>query len=196
MDICLTAYEQSAASDPANPTTRRIEHFGMFQMNDQQLARAEALRTAGLAISIQPIWLTELVKADIENMGEDRARTGYRFRSMIAAGLEPAASTDMTGIYLGNINPFKAMAAVITRQSDSGLFEPQEAVPVEDAVRMWTIWGARAIGEGQNRGSIEVGKLADMTVLSDDIYAIPPEQIATVQAEHTIVGGRIVYSRQ
>jgi predicted amidohydrolase YtcJ len=196
MDICLTAYEQSAASDPTNPTPRRIEHFGMFQMNDQQLARAEALKTAGLAISIQPIWLTELVKADLENMGEDRARTGYRFRSMIAAGLEPAASTDMTGIYLGNINPFKAMAAVITRQSDSGLFEPQEAVPVEDAVRMWTIWGARAIGEGQNRGSIEVGKLADMTVLSDDIYAIPPEQIATVQAEHTIVGGRVVYSRQ
>ena len=71
-----------------------------------------------------------------------------------------------------------------------------EAVPVEDAVRMWTIWGARAIGEGSNRGSIEVGKLADMTVLSDDIYTIPPEQIATVQAEHTIVGGRIVYSRQ
>ena len=196
MDICLTAYEQSAASDPARLTPRRIEHFGMFQMNDQQLARAEALKTAGLTISIQPIWLTELVKADIENMGEDRARTGYRFRSMIAAGLEPAASTDMTGIYLGNINPFRAMAAVITRQSDSGLFEPQEAVPVEDAVRMWTIWGARAIGEGQNRGSIEVGKLADMTVLSADIYAIPAEQIAAVRAEHSIVGGRIVYSHQ
>ena len=81
----------------------------------------------------------------------------------------------------------------LTRLARAGA---QEAVPVEDAVRMWTIWGARAIGEGKSRGSIEVGKLADMTVLSDDIYAIPPEQIATVQAEHTIVGGRIVYSRQ
>lgn len=196
MDICLTAYEQSVTSDPAKLTPRRIEHFGMFQMNDQQLARAEALKKDGLAISIQPIWLTELVKADIENMGDARARTGYRFHSMIAAGLEPAASTDMTGIYLGNINPFKAMAAVVTRVSDDGIFEPEEAVSVDEAVRMWTIWGAKAIGEGATRGSIEVGKLADMTVLSDDIFTIPPTQIGTLQAEDTIVGGRVVFSRE
>ena len=116
--------------------------------------------------------------------------------SEIAAGLEPAASTDMTGIYLGNINPFKAMAAVVTRVSDDGIFEPQEAVSVDDAVRMWTIWGAKAIGEGATRGSIEVGKLADMTVLSDDIFTLPPDQIGTVEAEDTIVGGRIVFSRE
>lgn len=196
MDICLTAYEGQAAADPTAPTLKRIEHFGMFQMSDAQLKRAQALKQHDLAISIQPIWLTELVKADIENMGEARAKTGYRFHSMIAAGLEPAASTDMTGIYLGNIDPFKAMQAVVTRQSDAGLFEPQEAVTVDDAVRMWTLWPAKAIGEEASRGSIAVGKLADMVVLTGDIFSLPPEQIASVAPDQTIVGGKVVYSRE
>ena len=195
IDICLTAYEKSVAADPGVTTPRRIEHFGMFQMSDTQLQRAQALKKDDLSISVQPIWLAELVKADIENMGAERADTGYKFKTMIGAGLEPAASTDMTGIYLGNIDAFKAMHAVVTRQSDAGTFEPQEAVSVEDAVRMWTIWPARAIGEGAKRGSIVAGKLADMTVLSDDIFAIPPDAIKDVQADQTILGGQVVFSR-
>lgn len=194
VDICLTAYERDSAGVPASDQ-RRIEHFGMFQLSDSQLERARALKKNGLFISVQPIWLTELVKADVENMGDQRARTGYRFETLIEAGLEPAASTDMTGLYLGNIDPFKAMQALVTRQSDMGLFEPQEAVTIQDAIRMWTIWPAKAIGEAQHRGSIEPGKLADMTVLTNDLLSIPAEQIAEVQAAETIVGGRIVYER-
>lgn len=195
IDICLTAYEKSVAADPGVKTPRRIEHFGMFQMSDAQMKRAQALKKDDLSISVQPIWLAELVKADVENMGAERASTGYKFKTMIGAGLEPAASTDMTGIYLGNIDPFKAMHAVVTRQSDAGTFEPQEAVTVEDAVRMWTIWPARAIGEGAQRGSIVAGKLADMTVLSADIFAVPPDAIKDVQADQTILGGQVVFSR-
>lgn len=193
-DICLTAYERDAAATPPD-AQRRIEHFGMFQLTDTQLARAVALKKNGLSISVQPIWLTELVKADVENMGAARASTGYRFATLIKAGLEPAASTDMTGLYLGNIDPFKAIEALVTRVSDMGVFEPQEAVSVEDAIRMWTIWPARAIGEASRRGSIEAGKLADLTVLTEDILSVPADQLATVHAAQTIVGGRIVYAR-
>ena len=195
MDICLTAYEKDAALSPVD-AQRRIEHFGMFQMNDAQLQRAQALKKNGLFISVQPIWLTELVKADVENMGADRASTGFKFETMIKAGLEPAASTDMTGLYLGNIDPFKAMQAVVTRQSDMGLFEPEEAVSIADAIRMWTIWPAKSIGEQDRRGTIEPGKLADMTVLTQDILQVPADHIADVQAAETIVGGRVVYTRQ
>ena len=60
---------------------------------------------------------------------------------------------------------------------------------------MWTLWPARAIGEGEHRGSIEVGKLADMTVLTDDVLSIAPDKISTVGAAQTIVGGRVVFSR-
>lgn len=194
VDIGLSAYEHATSAGPRIATIRRIEHFGMFQLTESQLTRAKSLVPEGLRISVQPIWLTELVKADNENMGQERAKTGFRFNTMITAGLEPAASTDMTGIYLGNVNPFTAIQAVVTRFSDDGVFEPQEAVSIEDALRMWTIWAAKSIGEGEHRGSIEVGKLADMAVLTDDILTIAPEAIHTVRVETTIVGGRVVYS--
>jgi predicted amidohydrolase YtcJ len=194
VDAGLSAYERRPSGSAAE-TLCRIEHFGMFQLHETQLRRAAALAGKGLRISVQPIWLTELVKADIENMGAELARTGFRFKTLIDAGLEPAASTDMTGIYLGNINPFTAMEAVVTRQSDAGPFETHEAVTVEDAVRMWTVWPARAIGEGASRGTIEIDKLADMVVLSEDIFSIAPGRIAGVAADMTIVGGRVVFRR-
>ena len=115
---------------------------------------------------------------------------------MIRAGLEPAAGTDMTGIYLGNIDPFKAMYASVTRQSDKGIFESQEAISVRDALKMWTIWPAKAVGEQKVKGSIEVGKYADMAVLSKNIFQIPKESLKDVRVNKTIVGGRIVYERQ
>jgi len=194
-DIGLNAY-QHVISSSHSTAIKRIEHFGMFQLSDQQLQRAKKMKNDGLHISVQPIWLLELVNADYENMGAKRTETGFKFQSMIKAGLEPAAGTDMTGIYLGNIDPFKAMYASVTRQSDKGIFEPQEAISVRDALRMWTIWPAKAVGEEKLKGSIEVGKYADMAVLSKNIFQIKKEELKDVKVDQTIVGGRIVYQRQ
>ena len=126
-------------------------------------------------------------------MGGQLAKTGFRFRSMIDAGLEPAAGTDMTGIYLANINPFSAIYACVTRNSDQGIFEPREAVTVEEALKMWTIWAAKSMGEEKVKGSIEPGKYADMTVLSDDVFTMPKENLKDVKVLKTIVGGDVVY---
>jgi predicted amidohydrolase YtcJ len=195
MDIGLTAYEKLAKENPTQ-TIKRIEHFGVFQLNDEQLGRAKALKKDGFHFSVQPIWLLELVNADYENMGVERAKTGYKFKTLIDAGLEPAASTDMTGIYLDNINPFSAIYATVTRQSDIGVFEPQEAISIRDALRMWTIWPANAVGEGKEKGTIAVGKFADMVVLSDDLFQIPQAKLKDVKADQTIVGGRVVFERK
>jgi predicted amidohydrolase YtcJ len=190
--IGLNAYEQVIKAGLPG-TNMRIEHFGMFQLTQAQLERAKELKKKGLHVSVQPIWLLELVKADYENMGAQRASTGFQFRSMIDAGLEPAASTDMTGIYLGNINPFEAIYAMVSRESDKGLFVPGQAISVTEALKMWTIWGAKSMGQADVKGTIEPGKYADLTVLSDDIFAIPKENLKNVSAIKTIVGGRIVY---
>lgn len=191
-DIGLTAYEQMVKSGKPNKLFR-IEHYGMFQLTDRQLQRARDLKSKGLHISTQPMWLLELVKADYENMGPERAHTGFQFRKMIDAGLEPAASTDMTGIYLGNINPFEAMYAAVSRQSDKGLFIPDQAISVEEAVKMWTIWASKSMGQDAIKGSLEEGKFADMTVISDDIFSVPTEKIKDIKSIKTIVGGKIVY---
>jgi predicted amidohydrolase YtcJ len=192
MDIGLTAYENQIASGPPK-ALMRIEHFGMFQMSDKQLRRARAMVEEGFKISIQPTWLLDLVKADYENMGPERTRTGFKFRSMIDAGLEPAAGTDVTGIYLDNINPFLAIYASVTRQSDRGVFMPEQAVSVTEALKMWTVWAAKSMGEFDVKGSIEPGKYADMTVLSDDIFTMPKENLKDVKVLTTIVGGTVVY---
>jgi predicted amidohydrolase YtcJ len=190
--IGLNAYEKVIKSGQPKGIMR-IEHFGMFQLTDAQLQRAKEMKSKGLHVSTQPIWLLELVKADYENMGAMRASTGFQFRSMIDAGLEPTASTDMTGIYLGNINPFEAMYAMVTRESDRGLFAPGQAISVIEALKMWTIWAAKSMGEEKVKGSIEPGKFADMTVLSDDIFTMPKEKLKDVKALKTIVGGKAVY---
>ncbi len=194
-NIGLNAYEQLIGSGRPE-MIMRIEHFGMFQLTDAQLQRAKELKKKGLYVSTQPIWLLELVKADYENMGAPRAHTGFQFRSMIDAGLEPVASTDMTGIYLGNINPFEAMYAMVTRESDMGKFVPGQAISVTEALKMWTIWGAKSMGEAGVKGTIEPGKYADMTVLSDDIFTIPKEKLKDVKAIKTIVGGVVAYRGQ
>jgi predicted amidohydrolase YtcJ len=190
--IGLNAYEQMIKSGQPK-AIMRIEHFGMFQLTDAQLQRAKEMKKMGLHVSTQPIWLLELVKADYENMGAIRASTGFQFRSMIDAGLEPTASTDMTGIYLGNINPFEAIYAMVTRESDRGLFLPGQAISVIEALKMWTIWAAKSMGEAGVKGTIEPGKYADMTVLSDDIFTIPKDKLKDVKAIKTIVGGNVVY---
>ena len=191
-DIGLNAYDKVIKSGGAR-TIMRIEHFGMFQLTNAQLARAKEMRKNGIYFSVQPVWLLDLVKADYENMGEPRTRTGFQFRAMIDAGLEPAAGTDVTGIYLDNINPFLAIYAAVTRQSDAGIFEPGQAISVTEALKMWTIWAARSMGEADLKGSIEPGKFADLTVLSDDIFTMPKENLKDVKALKTIVGGKVVY---
>jgi predicted amidohydrolase YtcJ len=192
MDMGLDTYAREIGRRKRD-SIMRIEHFGMFQMSDEQLKRASDMKKQGLLVSIQPTWLLELVKADYENMGEKLAKTGFKFRSMVDAEMEPAAGTDMTGIYLANINPFSAIYACVTRASDRGLFEPQEAVSVTEALKMWTVWAAKSMGEGDVKGSIEPGKYADMTVLSDDIFTMPKEGLKDVKVLATIVGGKVVY---
>lgn len=161
-----------------------------------QLERAVKLYKQGLRISVQPTWLLVLAKSDIEGMGYERASTGFRFREIVDAGLEPAASTDVTGVYLENTNPMKAIYATVTRNSDAGKFGPEQALNVTESLKMWTIWAARSMCEEKVKGSIESGKFADMTVLSGDIFTMPGDSILNVVPMKTIVGGHVVYERK
>lgn len=189
-DIGLNAYEKLLKAGPRG-NILRIEHFGDFMMTGEQLRRAVAM---DIKVSVQPAWLTNLAKSNYENLGKERADTSFRFREMIDAGLEPSGGTDVTGIYLVNLNPFLHMWAAVTRQSDMGIFQPEQAVTVLEALKMWTVWAAKAMGESDLKGSIEPGKYADMTVLSDDIFTMQKEGLKDVKVLKTIVGGDVIYA--
>ena len=193
--MALTAFERvQAQPGPGAPAhgaaLQRIEHFGEFMLGADDLARAKRL---GVLVNVQPGWLYTLANSTIENLGAERARAAFQFRSMIDAGLEPGFGTDLTGIVLETFDPFLHVWAAVTRVSDVGVFVPEQAVSVTEALRMLTLWSARAQGEGSIKGSIEPGKLADMVVISDDILAIAPSAIRDLKVLKTIVGGRVVY---
>ena len=191
-DLGLTALESYTQKGPSD-TILRLEHFGVFQMSDEQLLRAGKMMKKNLKITVQPVWLLDLVKADMENMGPERTRTGFAFRKMVDAGLRPAGGTDVTGIYLDNLNPYMHIYAAVTRESDFGVFMPEHALTVKEALSMWTVWAAESMGEGAVKGSLEPGKFADMTVLSGDIFTMPKKNIKDIKTAMTIVGGKVVY---
>jgi predicted amidohydrolase YtcJ len=193
--MALTAFEYVQAQPGAGAPARgaplqRIEHFGEFMLGPDDLARTKRL---GVMVNVQPGWIYTLANSTIENLGAERARGAFRFRDMIDAGLEPGFGTDLTGIVLETFDPFLHVWAAVTRMSDVGVFVPEQAVSVTEALRMLTIWAARAQGEDAIKGSIEPGKLADMVVISDDIMRIPPSAIRGLKVLETIVGGRVVY---
>jgi hypothetical protein len=172
------------------PQCQRIEHFGEFMLGPNDLARARRL---GVSVNVTPGWIHTLANSTIENLGAERARGAFRFRDMIDAGLEPGFGTDLTGIVLETLDPFLHLWAAVTRNSDAGVFVPEQAVSVGEGLRMLTIWAARAQGEGATKGSIEPGKLADMVVISADVTRIPAARIRDLRVIETIVGGRVVY---
>ena len=189
-EIAVRAYRE-LAGEGGPRTPQRLEHYGQFVGSTPEVARA--VKDLGLYVVTQPAWLLFLGRSTDHLLGEERARTAFRYGSMVKAGLRPAGSSDTTGAYLEAVNPFLHMKTAVTRLGDKGVVQPEEALSVKDALRMWTIWAARSIQEEKERGSIEVGKLADMAVLSEDLFAIPTGRIDQVEVEQTIVGGDVVY---
>jgi len=89
--------------------------------------------------------------------------------------------------------------AAVARKSIKGEsgegWHPEQAVSREEALKMFTLWPAYAAFEEADKGSIEVGKLADFTVLSQDIMKVPEKEILETRNEMTVIGGEIVYVR-
>ncbi|MBU1298441.1 MAG: amidohydrolase family protein, partial [Bacteroidetes bacterium] len=76
-----------------------------------------------------------------------------------------------------------------------GGWYPQECMSREEALKSYTSWAAYSSFQENKKGTIEIGKLADLTILSKDIMKIPPEEILTTEVEYTIIDGNIVFSK-
>jgi predicted amidohydrolase YtcJ len=131
-----------------------------------------------------------------KRIGAERSRHTYAFRSLIDAGAVVAFGSDWS---VAPLNPLLTIYAAVTRRTLDGRhpdgWVPEQKVSVAEAVRACTYQGAYASGEEQLKGSLEPGKLADLVVLSDDIFSIDPVAIRDVSVDLTIFDGRVVFDR-
>jgi predicted amidohydrolase YtcJ len=147
-----------------------------------------------IAAVIQPTflyWEGDLIFRDV---GRQRAQNYKPARKYLDHGVVVTSSSDVTSTV--SANPFVALYALVTRKNNlDHVVALHEAISREEALRTYTINGTWLTREQDLKGSIEVGKLADLAVLDRDFFAVPEEEIKDVQVDMTIVDGNVVWER-
>ncbi|HKG20802.1 MAG TPA: amidohydrolase family protein, partial [Blastocatellia bacterium] len=132
-----------------------------------------------------------------KRIGPLRAKTTYAFRSLLDAGATLVFGSDWT---VAPLSPILGIHAAVTRATIDGKnprgWVPEQKVSVEEAVRAYTSACAYAEFAEREKGTLEVGKLADIVVLSQDIFKARPDEIQKTNVLRTIVGGRTVYGEK
>jgi predicted amidohydrolase YtcJ len=167
----------------------RIEHA-------QHMAAKDFDRFAQLHViaSMQPYHAIDDGRWAEGRIGHDRASRTYAFRTFLNHGVRLAFGTDWS---VAPLNPLFGVYAAVTRATldgkNPGGWFPEQKLTVAEAVEAYTMGSAYAEFQDQEKGSIARGKLADMVLLSDDIFAIDPVKIRDVKVLRTFVGGKQVF---
>jgi predicted amidohydrolase YtcJ len=194
--LILDLYEQAFKAVPADQRKIReprwrIEHAQIVDPDD--IPRFAKL---GVIPSMQPSHAISDLFFAPARLGMNRLVGAYAWESFLRSGCIISGGSDAPVERGEPMIEFYAAAARKSMKGESGEgWHAEQAVSREDALKMFTIWPAYAAFEEKDKGSIEVGKLADFTVLSRDIMKIPEAEILETQNEMTVIGGEIIYSR-
>ena len=184
----LDIYERIGGEHPAAHRFR-VEHAQHMRPGD--FVRFGKL---GIVASMQPYHAIDDGRWAEKRIGHERARSSYAWKSMLDAGAVLAFGSDWP---VAPLDPLLGIYAAVTRATldgkNPGGWFPEQRLTVEEALRAYTLGAAFAAFQEKEKGTISPGKLADVVVLSDDLFQIPPERIKDVRADITIVGGRLVY---
>ncbi len=188
----LDRYEAAFKGNPkkAKDVRFRIEHA-------QHLAPSDIPRFGQLGVipAMQAIHLSSDRPWAIERLGEKRIKEGaYMWQSLLKSGAKVVNGTDVP---VEPINPIASYFASVTRQTlkgePEGGYEPAEKMTREQALKSYTLDAAYGAFQEKMLGSIEAGKLADFTILSQDIMTVPDNKILSTTVEMTIFGGKVLY---
>jgi len=182
IDMVLTAFEKILIELPRKNHRYRIEHASV--LNKELIQRIKKLE---VVVSVQPRSIISefSVWSAADRLGPTRARWLYPLKTLIKEGIRVSGGSDCP---MEPISPFSGIQAAVARQ-----FFPGERITVAEALRMYTVNAAYASFEEDIKGSIEEGKLADLTVISRDPRTTPPSKIEDIKGKMTIVGGKVVY---
>jgi predicted amidohydrolase YtcJ len=182
VEAVLKAFEAALKRVPRKNHRHRIEHCSV--LNPKLINRMKRLT---IIASVQPhfvfsdFWVTD-------RLGKARARWVYPFKTLMRKGLVCTAGSDCP---VEPISPLLGIWAATTRKN-----YPEESLTVEEALKMYTTNAAYVSFDEKRKGTIEKGKLADLTILSDDPCAVSTEEIKDVSVKMVIVDGRVVYAKE
>jgi predicted amidohydrolase YtcJ len=186
----LDIYESAFKEHPDKTDLRwRIEHSQHLHPDD--IPRFGEL---GVIAAMQGIHCTSDGPWVPIRLGEKRAEEGaYVWQKLMATG---AVVTNGTDAPVEDVDPIASYYATVSRKFEDGtVFYPDQKMSREEALKSYTLSNAFAAFEEDIKGSITIGKLGDITVLSKDIMTIPEDEIPTTEVLYTIVGGKVMYKK-
>ena len=191
----LDAYEaaRTANTSPARDRRHRVEHVETPDPDD--VAR---FGEAGVVASLQPAHGMPPATDDpwARNLGRARAERGWMSASLLKAGAALAFGSDWPVV---DLDPLVGIFVAVNRTSTDGEPEggwvPAERLSLADAIRAFTSGGAWASFDDQRKGTLERDMLADIVILSEDVFVLPPERLLEAEVVMTIVDGKVVYRR-
>ncbi len=188
-DNILSIYEQVEREDGDRDRRFRIEHAQHLRSQDiPRFARGKVIA------SMQPYHAIDDGRWAEKRIGHERARTTYAFRSLLDSGATLAFGTDWT---VAPLDPMLTIYAAATRRTLDGKHPDgwisEQKISVEETVRGYTIGSAFAEFQEKEKGTISPGKLADLVILTRDIFKIDPTEIKNTKVVVTIMDGRVVY---
>jgi predicted amidohydrolase YtcJ len=170
----------------------RIEHAQ--HLRQEEIKRFGSQRVIA---SMQPYHAIDDGRWAENRIGPGRAKGTYAFRSLLDSGAILAFGSDW---FVAPMEPLMGIYAAVTRRTLDGKrpngWVPEQKITVAEAVEAYTLGSAYASFDEKIKGSIEVGKLADIAVLSDDIFKIKPEEIEKVKVVITIFEGKVIYDKK
>ncbi len=190
-DMLLTIFERVAARNGARDRRFRIEHAQ--HLRPQDIPRFAQL---GVIASMQPYHAIDDGRWAEKVIGTERSKTTYAFRSLLQQGARLAFGSDW---FVAPPTPLEGIYAAVTRRTLDGKnpdgWVPEQKISLEQALRAYTLAGAYASFEENEKGSLAPGKLADFVIIDRDLFSIRPETIREAQVDFTVVGGRVVFER-
>jgi len=189
--VVLNAYEKVLSSFPKGDYRPRIEHAQVILPED--IPRFHSL---GVLPSMQPIHATSDMYWAEARIGTQRIKGAYAWKSLLTNGSIIPGGSDFPN---DGMNPLWGFYAAFTRSDRSGYpqdgWHRDQKMTRDEALRCFTQWAAYAAFEEKVKGSIEIGKWADLTILSKDIMHISPPEVLNTDVVMTIVGGKVVYQK-
>lgn len=186
IDLALDLIEECQDTYGRHEVPNRIEHFGISRPD--QVERAGRL---GIAATPQAGFLQPIGDQMSDRLGQERTPWLYRGRSLVEAGVVLAGSSDLP---VADNDMLRGMQSAVDRRTETGaVIGPEESLTPEQALRSYTEWSAQANGQLAERGTLSVGKFADVAVLSGD--PLDAERLTDLDVLATFVGGTCTHRR-